>query len=143
MRTRTLFVDKLEDFDLGGYTKDKRKIEYIFASYGMSFEKILNEAPKTSKIVAGAFHSGRYVVFYSMDWDLKNAVLGFVNYKVDLVENFDLFADVFSPKAVQGFHDLKEIIKKKSELELNKIKLSDDSSEFEMAYNSYIEFVNR
>ncbi len=134
MKKRTLFVDKLEGFDLGGYTKDKRKIEYILAVYGMSFKQILNEFPnKDAKIVVGAFHSGKYAVFYSMDWNLENVVLGFINYEVDLVENFDFFADTFSPKAVQGFHDLKEIIKKKGELELNKIELSD---------NNYIKFKN-
>ncbi len=135
----TLFIDKLEKNDIGGFTTDLRKTEYILAVHKLSFEKILKDTPKTVEIPSGIFASGKYVVFFNMSWDLKNVKIGFINYKVDLDENFDVFADSMSPKAVAGFHKLKEQIKQKEQSELNKFELSDNDLDFEIAYGNYIE----
>lgn len=55
----TLFIDKIEEFDLGGYTTDIKKAEYILAVHNLSFEKILSETPKTTKLPSGMFASGK------------------------------------------------------------------------------------
>jgi len=47
-----------------------------------------------------------------------------------------------SPKSVLGFHKFKEKIKNKELSELNKIELSDDDSDFVIAYGNYIEHRN-
>ncbi|GGZ65298.1 hypothetical protein [Mesonia mobilis] len=134
-----LFVDKLEKNDLGGSTTDLKKAEYILAVHGLTFKEILAKTPKNTKFPSGAFTSGKYVVMFNIDWDLKNVNFGFLNYKIDLDENFNLFADCFSPKSVAGFHTLKEQIKNKNHLELNKTKLSDNDSDFVIAYGNYIQ----
>jgi len=135
----TLFIDKLEKNDLGGFTTDLRKSEYILAVHKLNFNKILNNTPKTVEIPSGIFPSGKYVVFFNVSWDLKNVKIGFINYNVDLDKNFDVFADSMSPKSVAEFHRLKEKIKLKTQSELEKIKLSDNDSDFEIAYENYIE----
>src|SRR5688572_26315801 len=135
----TLFVDKLEKYDLGGSTKDLKKAEYILAVHGLTFETILNKTPTTTKIPSGAFASGKYVVMFNIAWDLKNVNFGFINYQTDLDKYFDVFADTLSPKSVAGFHKLKEEIKQKDQSELNRIKLSDNDSDFVIAYGNYIE----
>ena len=139
----TLFVDKLEKYDLGGFTTDLKKAEYILAVHGLTFEKILSGMPKTTKIPSGAFASGKYVVMFNIAWDLKSVNFGFINYQTDLDKYFDVFADTMSPKSVAGFHKLKEQIKLKDQSELNKIELSDNDSDFVIAYGNYIEHNNR
>ena len=67
----------------------------------------------------------------------------FINYQTDLDGNFDAFADSFSPKAVSGFHQLKEKIKLKDQSELTRIELSDNDSDFVIAYQNYIDHRNR
>jgi hypothetical protein len=137
-----LFVDKLEKYDLGGFTTDINKAEYILAMHNLTFDKILSETPKTTKIPTGMFSSGRYVVAFNISWDLKNVNIGFLNYNIDLDKHFDLFADAMPPKSVSGFHKFKEKIKNKELSELNKIELSDDDSDFVIAYGNYIEHRN-
>ncbi|MDG2431741.1 hypothetical protein [Flavobacterium sp.] len=137
-----LFVDKIEEFDLGGFTTDIRKAEYILAVHKLNFEKILSETPKTTELPSGMFISGRYIVAFNISWNLKNVNIGFINYQTDLDKHFDVFADCLSPKAVAGFHTLKEKIKLKDQSELNKIELSSDNSDFVIAYRNYIEHRN-
>jgi hypothetical protein len=132
-----LFVDKIEKFDLGGSTTDLRKAEYILAAHNLTFEKILNTTPKTTKLPSGMFVHDRFVVAFNISWDLKNVNIGFINYLIDLDEYFDTFADSMSPKAVAGFHKLREKIKEKDSSELHKTELSDDELEFEIAYQIY------
>lgn len=139
----TLFIDKLEKFDLGGFTTDIKKAEYILAVHNLSFEKILSETPKTTKLPTGMFISGKYVVAFNISWDLKNVNIGFMNYEMDLDKYFNIFADCMSPKGVAGFHTLREKIKLKDKSELSKTKLSDNDSDFEIAYGNYIEHCNR
>ena len=139
----TLFVDKLEKYDLGGFTTDLKKAEYILAMHNLTFDKILSETPKTTKIPSGMFSSGKYVVAFNISWDLKDVNIGLINYKIDLDKYFDVFADAMSPKSVAGFHKFKEKIKNKNQSELNKIELSDDDSDFVIAYGNYIEHYNR
>jgi hypothetical protein len=138
----TLFVDKLEKYDLGGFTTDLKKAEYILAVHGMTFEKILSETPKTTELPSGMFSTGKYVVSFNISRDLKNINIGFINYQTDLDKYFDVFADSMSPKAVAGFHKLREKIKLKDKSELNKIELSENDSDFEIAYRNYIEYHN-
>jgi hypothetical protein len=135
----TLFVDKLEKYELGGFTTDIKKAEYILAVHGLTFEKILNETPKTTKLPSGIFSTGKYVVAFNISWDLKNVNIGFINYQTDLDKHFDVFADSMSPKSVAGFHKFREKIKTKDKSELNKIELSDNNSDFVIAYENYIE----
>ncbi|WP_291101065.1 MULTISPECIES: hypothetical protein [unclassified Flavobacterium] len=138
----TLFIDKIEEFDLGGFTTDIKKAEYILAVHNLSFEKILSETPKTTELPSGMFPSGKYVVSFNISWDLKSINIGFMNYEMDLDKYFDLFADCMSPKGVAGFHIIREKIKLKNKTELNKIELSDDNSDFVIAYGNYIEHRN-
>ena len=135
----TLFIDKFEKFDLGGFTTDIKKAEYILAVNNLSFKKILSKTPSTTKLPSGMFISGKYVVAFNISWDLKKVNIGLINYEIDLDKHFNVFADCLSPKAVAGFHTLKEKIKLKDKLELNKIELSDNHSDFEIAYGNYIE----
>ena len=139
----TLFVDKIEKYDLGGFTTDLKKAEYILATHGLSFEKILSETPKTTELPSGMFSSGKYVVAFNIGWNLEKVNIGFINYQTDLDKHFDVFADSMSPKSVAGFHKLREKIKVKDQSELNKIELSDNDSDFVIAYGNYIELRNR
>jgi len=139
----TLFVDKKEKYDFGGFTSDLKKTEYNLAAQGLSFEKILNSTPKTTEIPSGMFTSGKYVVFFNIAWNLKKVQIGFINYQTDLDKYFDIFADSMSPKLVAGFHKLREQVKVKDQSELNKIELSDNELDFEIAYRNYKEQYNR
>ena len=67
----TLFVDKLEKYDFGGFTTDLKKAEYILAVHGLTFEKILSEMPETTELPSGMFSTGKYVVAFNISWDLK------------------------------------------------------------------------
>jgi hypothetical protein len=141
-----IFIDKLEKYDLGGFTTAIKKAEYILAVHNLTFEKILSKIPKTTERPSGMFTSGRYVVAFNISWDLKDVNIGFINYKMDLDKNFDILADSFSPKSVAGFHKLQMILKeqiKRNEIDINKIELSDDDSDFEIAYGNYMEHRNR
>lgn len=137
-----LFVDKLEKYDLGGFTTDINKAEYILAMHNLSFDKILSETPKTTKIPTGMFASGRYVVAFNISWDSKSVNMGFLNYNIDLAKHFNLFADAMSPKSIAGFHKFKENIKNKEQSELKKVELSDNDSDFVVAYGNFIEHHN-
>ena len=139
----TLFIDKLEEHDLGGFTTDLKKAEYILAVHGLTFEKILSETPKTTELPSGMFSTGKYVVAFNISWDLKTVNIGLINYQTDLDKYFDIFADTMSPKAVAGFHKLREKIELKDQKELNKIELSDNDSDLVIAYGNYIEHRNR
>lgn len=135
----TLFVDKVEKYDLGGFTTDLKKAEYILAVNGLTFEKVLSQTPKTVKIPSGAFMCGKFVVMFNLSWDLKSANFGLIHYQTDLDKYFDVFADCMSPKSVAGFHQLREKIILKGDSELSKIELSDNDSDFVLAYGNYIE----
>ena len=80
----TLFIDKVEKFDLGGFTTDIKKAEYILAVNNLSFEKILSEMPSTAELPSGMFISGKYVVAFNISWDLKKVNVGLINYEIDL-----------------------------------------------------------
>ncbi len=138
-----LFVDKLEEFELGGFTTDLRKAEYILAFHGLTFEKIVSQTSKTAELPSIIFASGKYVVVLNISWDLNDVKIGFINYKTDLDTYFDVFADSMSPKQVAGFHTLREKIRIKDKFELNKIELSDDKSAFEIAYQNLKNFQHR
>ena len=83
------------------------------------------------------FPSGEYVVIFNLDWDIKDVSIGLFKYDVDLDKNFDIFADNMSPKSVATFNELKQRISQTDKSELNKIELSDNESDFEIAYENY------
>lgn len=138
-----LFIDKLIVNDLGGITNDLRKAEYILAVHGWTFDEMLKNSSPTAKIPSGMFGTGRFIVAFNIAWDLSNVNFGFINCNIDLVKNFDTFADCMSPKSVAGFHKLQEELKLKKQSESTKIELSDNDSDFEIAYRNYIEHRNR
>ena len=138
-----LFVDKIEEHNLGGFTTDLKKVEYNLATHGITFEKILNDTPKSTEIPTGMFTSGKYVIAFNISWDLKKTRIGFIHYNIDLDKNFEICAYSISPKSVGAFHKLREQVKNKEKIELNKIELSDNELEFEIAYNNYVEHKNR
>ena len=91
------------------------------------------------------FITGKYVVAFSISWNLKSVNIGFINYQTDLDKYFDVFADCMSPKTVAGFHELREKIKK-GQSELNKIELSDNDLQLSaIAYNlkKYLKFTQK
>lgn len=135
----TLFVDKIIPNNLGGITNDLKKAEYILAVHNLSFEKILSETSITTEIPSGMFASGRFVVAFNISRDLSFVNFGFINFEIDLEKNFDAFADCLSPKAVAGFYSFQEKLKRKDQVDLNKIELSNDDSDFVIAYGNYIE----
>jgi len=139
MKNIKIFVDKLEKYDLGGYTTDPKKAEYILATQRLTFNKILSGMPSRVKIPSGGFTLGKYVVMFNISWDLENINVGLLHYEIDLDKHFDVFADCMSPKSVAGFHQLREKIKGMSELD--PIELSDNDSEFMVAYENYIEYI--
>jgi hypothetical protein len=59
----TLFVDKIEENDFGGFTKDIRKINYNLAKYKLSIEDILQRSPQTDYPVV-VFRAGQYVAIF-------------------------------------------------------------------------------
>lgn len=129
-----LFIDKVEKFDIGGFTTDIRKVRYILATQNLTIESILDNTPRTTKKPALMLIIGRFVVYVAISWDLKNVTSAFINYTVDLDRNFNTFADTLSPKAVAQFHLLKEEIKELDKQYLNSIELSDDEQLFEKIY---------
>ena len=135
----TLFVDKIIPNDLGGITKDLKKAEYILAVHNQSFEKLLSKIPQTTKIPAGMFGSGKYIICFNFSRDLSTVNFGIINHNIDLETNFDAFADSFSPKSVAGFYEIQKQLKSKKETELNSIELSENDSDFVIAYGNYIE----
>ena len=136
----TLFVDKLIPNDFGGITNDLKKAEYILAVHNSSFEKILNQIPETTKIPSGMFGSGKYIIAFNFTRDLSFVNFAIINYSIDLERNFDAFADSnFSPQSMAGFKKIQEQIKQKKLSELNKINLSNNDSDFVIAYGNYIE----
>lgn len=138
---KTIFIDKVEKYDIGGSTTDLKKAEYIFALHGMNFEQILSQCPKSAKTPGGAFISGRFIILYNLSWSLDRVLVALINHKVDLAKYFDVFADSLSPQTVQAFHDLKEIIRQTDESELNDIRVSDNDDDFKIAYKNYIDFI--
>lgn len=139
----TLFLDTIAPNELGGLTTNLRKAEYILAVYKTSFEEILNKTPKTTQVPTVMFGSGKFIIVLNLPWDLKSVNLGVINYNIDLDENFDIFADCLSPKTVAGFHKLKEQLKNKDQSKSKNIELSDNDSNFEIAFQNYIDYRNR
>jgi len=133
----TLFLDIIVDYDIGGFTTDLKKAEYILAMHELSFDMIIKTAPKENELPSGMFPSGEYIVIFNLDWDIKNVSIGLIKYNVDLDKNFDIFADNMSPKSVATFNELKQRISQTDKSELNKIELSDSESDFEIAYENY------
>ena len=41
----TLFLDIIVDYDIGGFTTDLKKAEYILAMHELSFDMIIKTAP--------------------------------------------------------------------------------------------------
>lgn len=91
-----LYIDKIEKFDLGGFTTDLKKAEYILAVHNLTFEKILSKTPKTTEFPSGMFASGKYIVSFNISWDMEKVNIGLINYQIDLENNFDVFADCMS-----------------------------------------------
>lgn len=138
-----LFVDKLITNDLGGVTNDLRKAEYILAKHGWTFDEMLKNSSPTTILPSGMFGTGRFIVAFNIAWDLSKVNFGFINCNINLVQNFDTFADCMSPKSVAGFHKLQEELKLKKQLDSTNIELSDNDSDFKIAYRNYIEHRKR
>lgn len=130
----TLFVDRLFGNQLAGITTDPKKAEYILAIHRMNMGDM---AGKSSM-----FGSGEYVIALNIDPDFKMVNVGIMHFTLDLDKHFDAFADCLSPKAVQGFHTTRQAISKKKESERNAVELSDDESDFEIAYRNYKDYHN-
>jgi hypothetical protein len=138
MRKITLFVDEVKPGDIGGMTNNFKKAELILAYLGVTFDILLKKTPDHVTLPTFVFDIGRFVLFINFDRNLANVNFGFINHKIDLNTYFDVFADTLSPQAVQGFHDLKQIIKQKDEDELNRYVLSDNYNRFTEVYNDFL-----
>ena len=135
----TLFVDKIIQNELGGIINDLKKAEYLLAVHKTSFKEMLDRIPETTKIPAGMFGSGKYIIAFSFSRDLSIINFGIINSKINLDENFDAFADALSPKSVAGFYKIQKELNNKPASEKNQIELSDNYSDFIKAYGNYIE----
>ena len=120
-----LYVDKLEEFDLGGYTTDIMKIRYALKKFKMNVDKIVKDTPMHIIFPSGGFHAGRYVVLFKLNRELTDCHLAFINYEINLEENFNVFADSLSPKTIGAFFSLQNIIKLKDDDKLKLVELSD------------------
>lgn len=138
-----LFVDEVKPRGLGAIITSKRKAEFVLAVNNLKIEQIIYETPSHMENSTSLLHMGRFIVVINIKRDLSFLQISFMNYEIDLDKNFNAFADTFSPKFVAEFYRLKEIIKSKTEEELNRIELSEDDLEFEIAYRNYIVYQNQ
>jgi hypothetical protein len=138
-----LYVDKLELFGIGGFTKDLRKVEYILACHNKTFDSIIKSTPISTEVLSAMFGSGKYIIVFKFNRDLTGVSFGIINSEIDLEENFNSFADLLPPKAVAGFHKLQMQLKEKKRNELNTVEISDDNLDFEIAYRNLKNFQHR
>ena len=127
-----LYIDKLELFDKGGYTKNLLKIAYNLNKFNISKEKLLSGVTEKTIVPTTIFHAGKYVVIYQFDRDFTKGNMAFINFEIDLDENFNIFADSLTPKTVAGFHQMREIIKSKGFNYWQLVELSDNPAFFEI-----------
>jgi len=121
----TILVDKIAENNIGGFTTDISKIKHNLTIAKQTIEGILDQTIGRSGIPTVMFHLGRYAVIFQIDRDQSNARMAFIDYKINLDDNFDHFADFLSPQAVAGFHKTQQIIAKKSLEELDFFVLSE------------------
>ena len=121
-----LFVDKIEKFEIGGFTTNLQKIRHNLSAANLTTDIIFAQTPNNGSIPTVMFHLGRFVAIFQSNRDLTNAKLAFINFEIDLDAHFDHFADFFTPKIVGGFHKTQQIISLKSQDELDLFVLSDD-----------------
>lgn len=140
--TDTIFIDSLYPENSGGIIKDVRKAEYLLATNGMSIESFVRDFPNRETIPSGGFTKGEFVILFNIDRDLKSANVAVVNSKIDLDSHFDTFADSMSPKAVAGFHQLKQQILS-GQQPGSSVFLSSSEEDFQKAYESYLEYRSR
>ncbi|MGQ2981858.1 hypothetical protein [Flavobacterium sp.] len=132
----TLFVDNIESNNLGGLTKDVRKISYNLAKYKLSIEEIIKRSSPNTNFPVVVFRANQYVAIFNCSKDLSQVQLAFINHTVDIQENFNAFADSLTPKTIPAFYDMQEKIKRASaELKLQKVALSDS----ELIFNDVFE----
>jgi hypothetical protein len=124
----TLYVDKLESDEKGGFTTDLSKIEYNIKTLGINKDNLLASIGTNPILIANL---GKYVFVYKFSPDFKFGTMAFINYQIDLDENFNVFADTLTPKSVQVFHEIQEKIKLKDSHQLNSVELSDNSLLFQ------------
>lgn len=129
--------------DLGGFTTDKRKAEYILAMHNFTFQKIINESEPDTEIPTGVFGSGKYVIIFNVARDLSKFSFGIINSNLPIGEFFDVFADTMSPKAVAGFQTIQNELKEKNLNNSLKTTLSVDDSKFEIAFRNYLALSGR
>lgn len=132
----TFFVDKIEENDFGGFTKDIRKINYNLAKCKLSIEDILQRSPQTDYPVV-VFRAGQYVAIFNCKRDLSHVQLAFINHTINIQEHFNAFADSFTPKTIPAFDEIRKKIKKASdELKLQKVALSDNELIFKEVFHN-------
>ncbi|WP_116787833.1 hypothetical protein [Flavobacterium psychrotrophum] len=128
---KTLFVDKIEDNDLGGFTKNTNKISYNLANYRLSIEEIINKSSPDTDYPVAVFRAGQYVAIFNCSRDLSYVQLAFINYEISIEDNFNTFADAFTPKTIPAFHEMQKLIRKAfDDLKLSKVALSDSEMLF-------------
>lgn len=126
-----VFVDKIEERGIGGSTTSLLKIKHNLSVVNQTFEGIMAQTKGLPGIPLAMFHIGRYAVIFQSDREGINARMAFIDYQVDLDENFDHFADFLTPKIVSGFRKLQTIIEQKPDTELEVFILSEDPLFFE------------
>ena len=138
-----LYVDKLELFETGGFTKDLRKAEYILACHNKTFTSVINSTPVSTEVPSAMFGSGKYIIIFKFNRDLTDVNFGILNSEISIEEHFNSFADLLPPKAVAVFHKLQMQLKNKKVNELNNVEISDDDLDFEIAYGNLKNFQHR
>ncbi|WP_254562164.1 hypothetical protein [Dyadobacter diqingensis] len=121
-----LFVDKIEENQIGGWTTNLTRIKHNLSVVKQTIEGVLSQVPAGVLLPTAIYHVGRYVVIFQTDRSMQNARMAFIDYQIDLQSNFDHFADFLTPKTVGGFHKIQEIIKQKPQTELDLFILSED-----------------
>lgn len=119
-------VDKLEIGDVGGSIYDFEKIKIVLHTFKIDVKKLLADIPPKAVVPSTMFHAGKYIVFFQFNRDFTEGQMAFINYNISLQENFDLFADNFTPKTLTGYHRMSEIIRKKSDKEKGLVVLVKD-----------------
>jgi len=137
-----IFVDKILPNDLGAITDDTHKIEYILAVHNKSLENILKQIVNSASIPNIMFSSGKFIFILNFKTNPSALNLCLINYETEIDKNFNAFGNSFSLKSISGFKRIQKELKQNASLnqiDLNKIELSDNESDFVKAYGEYIE----
>lgn len=135
-----IFLDYIQSNTIGGYTNDKRKVEYALSLFGLTFNEVLAKCSKDTKFPTFMFGVGQYVFLLNISFDLTITKMGLIHYSVDIEKNFDSFADFLEPKIIRDFYNFSNILKDKKDKKT--ILLSDNELQFEVSFQNYMDFLN-